>query len=104
MGVSPHARMTEDAEARILEEAVETSYEKGGKNVSVYSIEEVSRETVKNKIYGLRFPKKEKYSEKKRSIYISKQTKTISHYNSERKKEILWKMHIIRKIMEQLRN
>ncbi len=73
MGVSPHARMTEDAEARILEEAVETSYEKGGKNVSVSSIEEVSRETVKNKIHGLRFSKKEKYSEKKKEaeyLYI----------------------------------
>lgn len=30
MGMEPHARMTEDAEVRILEEAVQTSYRKGG--------------------------------------------------------------------------
>lgn len=28
MGLSPHTRMTEDAQARILEEAIKTSYEK----------------------------------------------------------------------------
>ena len=57
MGLEAHARMTEDAEARILEEAVQTSYEKSGKAVSL-SKEEVSRETVKNKIHSLQFPKK----------------------------------------------
>ena len=30
MGIKSHARMTEDAEAKILEEAVESSYRKGG--------------------------------------------------------------------------
>ena len=68
MGLSAHSRMTEDAEARILEEAVQTSYEKGGKNVSISSIEEVSRETVKNKIHELRFPKKETYPEQKKEV------------------------------------
>ena len=56
MGIEPYARMTEDAEANLLTEAVETSYEKGGKQVSI-SREEVSRETVKNKIHRLKFPK-----------------------------------------------
>ena len=67
MGLEPHARMTEDAEARILEEAVQTSYEKGGKNVSISS-EEVSRETVKNKLHHLKFPKKETYPVEKKSV------------------------------------
>ena len=65
MGLEKHARMTEDAEAGILEEAVQTSYEKGGKAVSILS-EEVSRETVKNKLHALKFPKTENYPEKKR--------------------------------------
>ena len=31
MGLESHARMTEDAEAKILKEAVETSYKKAGR-------------------------------------------------------------------------
>ena len=58
MGLEKHARMTEDAEAKILEEVVQISYEKGGSAVSI-SPEEVSRETVKNKLHALNFPKKE---------------------------------------------
>ena len=30
MGIEKHARMTEDAEAKLLEEAVQTGYRKGG--------------------------------------------------------------------------
>ena len=67
MGLEKHARMTEDAEAGILEEAVQTSYEKGGKAVS-FSSEEVSRETVKNKLHALKFPKAENYPLKKRIV------------------------------------
>ncbi len=67
MGLEAHARMTEDAEARILEEAVQTSYEKGGKAVSI-SFEEVSRETVKNKLYALKFPRKENYPQEKKVV------------------------------------
>lgn len=54
MGIEKHARMTEDAEARILEEAVESSYRKGGNNVSL--TESVSKQTVKNKVHRLNFP------------------------------------------------
>ena len=67
MGLSSHTRITEDAEAKLLEEAVQTSYEKGGKQVSI-SREEVSKETVKNKIHGLKFPKKRNYPEKKKVV------------------------------------
>ena len=67
MGLEEHTRITEDAEARILEEAVQTSYEKSGKAVSI-SQEEVSRETVKNKLHKLKFPKKENYPEEKKVV------------------------------------
>lgn len=67
MGLEEHARITEDDETRILEEAVQTSYEKGGKAVSISS-EEVSRETVKNKLHALKFPKRENYPEKKKIV------------------------------------
>lgn len=67
MKLESHARMTEDAETRILEEAVQTTYEKGGKQVS-FSREEVSKETVKNKIHALKFPKKTNYPEKKKVV------------------------------------
>ena len=56
MGIEKHARMTEDAEAKLLEEAVQTSYRKGGEQVSITE-EAVSKETVMNKIHTLRFPK-----------------------------------------------
>ena len=54
MGLKPRQRLTEDAVARILEEAVQTSYEKGGRQVSLTA--QISRQTVKNKIHSLEFP------------------------------------------------
>lgn len=92
MGLLPHARMTEDVEARILEEAVQTSYEKGGKNVSISTIEKVSRETVKNKIHGLKFPKKTNYAEKKKVVeylYIDADEDHISLQFREEKGDIV---------------
>ena len=67
MGLESYARMTEDAEANLLIEAVQTSYEKGGENVSI-GREQVSRETVKNKIHRLEFPKKMGYPEEKKVV------------------------------------
>ena len=69
MKLDKHARMTEDAEARILAEAVETSYRKGGENASV-GMETVSKETVMNKIHALEFPKGMTVSEKKQLPYL----------------------------------
>lgn len=45
MEIEKHARMTEDAEAELLKEAVQTSYQKGGISACV-SDEFVSREIV----------------------------------------------------------
>ena len=56
MQLDKHTGITEDAEARILEEAVESSYRKGGKNASITGAN-ITKETVMNKIHVLRFPK-----------------------------------------------
>lgn len=69
MGIERHARMTEDAHAKILEEAVESSYRKGGKNASIGN-EEVSKETVMNKVHALQFPKVSPQKEKKALKYL----------------------------------
>jgi len=69
MGMEKHARMTEDAEAKLLEESVQTSYRKGGEQVSITE-EAVSRETVMNKIHALRFPKAEPQPKKKVLKYL----------------------------------
>lgn len=52
MDLEPHARISEDAEARIPEEAVESSYRKGGINACIGE-REVSKETVMNKLHAL---------------------------------------------------
>ena len=69
LGLSSNERLTEDAEARLLEEAVQTSYRRGGKEVSLGA--EVSKQTVKNKLHQLEFPKAtEKPKEKKTVEYL----------------------------------
>ncbi len=48
--------MSEDAVARMLEEAADSSYRKGGANASI-SGSVMSKETVMNKLHELEFPK-----------------------------------------------
>lgn len=69
MGIEKHARMTEDAEAKLLEEAVQTSYRKGGESATV-SDDMVSKETVMNKIHTLNFPRTKPQMEKKALKYL----------------------------------
>lgn len=69
MGIEKHARMTEDAEAKLLEEAVQSSYRKGGEAVAITK-EAVSKETVMNKIHALQFPQAEVRKEKKVVKYL----------------------------------
>ena len=66
LGLDPNERLTEDSEARILEEAVQTSYRRGGEEASLMS--GVSKQTVKNKIHSLKFPDKEKKPENKKVV------------------------------------
>lgn len=64
MGLEKHARMTEDAQAAALEEAVESSYRKGGDHASI-SMEGISKTAVMNKIHALSFPPVNMQGEKK---------------------------------------
>lgn len=68
MGLASHQRITEDAEAKMLEEAVQTSYRRGGEEASLTT--DVSRQTVKNKIHQLEFPQMEEPEEKKKVEYL----------------------------------
>jgi hypothetical protein len=69
MGLEKHERVTEDAVAKMLLEAVQTSYRRGGEECSLLS--EVSKQTVKNKIHHLAFPKnQESLSQKKVVDYL----------------------------------
>lgn len=54
LGLEPNQRMTEDVIARMLKEAVQTSYQRAAQQVSLHT--PVTRETVKNKIHALKFP------------------------------------------------
>lgn len=65
----PHTEMTEDAEVRLLEEASESSYEKAGRKTSLS--EDVSRQTVMNKVHALQFPAEEPcIGEKKKARFL----------------------------------
>lgn len=68
MGIEKHERLTDDALARLLEEAVQTSYRRGGEEVSLMA--EVSKQTVKNKLHQLQFPEEEIPEEKKVVDYL----------------------------------
>lgn len=69
IGVQKNARMTEDAEAALLEEAVETSYRRAGEAASL--TDHVSKGTVKNKVHDLEFPPDAaENGEKKRVRYL----------------------------------
>ena len=68
MGLEKNTRMTEDAEARLLTEAVQSSYRRGGENASI--LDSVSKQTVKNKIHHLKFPKAKAPVQKKVVEYL----------------------------------
>jgi len=71
MGFAAGERLTEDAVARIYEEAADSSYRKGGMNASMSGVP-VSKETVMEKLHSLRFPEMEQLEEKKqvKTLYI----------------------------------
>ena len=66
IGLERNERITEDAEAKMLKEAVQTSYRRGGEETSLMS--GVSKQTVKNKIHRLKFPGNEEKPEKKKEV------------------------------------
>lgn len=65
-GFEKNQRITEDAEAHLLKEAVQTSYRRGGEESSLTAC--VGKQTVKNKIHRLQFPKNEDTVEEKKVV------------------------------------
>ncbi len=88
MGLEHHARITEDAEARILKEASESSYRKGGANASITG-DSISKEAVMNKLHRLEFPAL-KASEQKglKTLYIDADEDHVSLQYLEHKGDI----------------
>ena len=68
LGLEKGERITEDAEAAMLEEAVQTSYRRGGEAASI--LDKASKQTVKKKIHRLQFPPMEKPEKKKEVEYL----------------------------------
>ena len=64
LGIESHERVTEAAKAQILEEAVQTSYRRGGE-AACASEDKISKEAVKNILHPLVFPAEKKPDEKK---------------------------------------
>ncbi len=55
LGLEKNERIAEDAHARILEEAVQTSYRRGGEDATLTK-DAVTKQTVMEKLHALRFP------------------------------------------------
>ena len=69
VNLEKHERISEDALARMLKEAVQTSYRRGGEETSLTT--DVQKQTVKNKIHALEFPKNtDKPKQKKEVEYL----------------------------------
>ena len=89
MGIESHERLTEDAEAKLLEEAVQTSYRKAGAETSM--TDQVSKQTVKNKLHKLTFlQQKEEKPEKKAVdfLYIDADEDHVSLQFKEKKGDL----------------
>lgn len=69
MKLESHLRVTEDAEAKALQEAVESSYKKGGENASI-SDDVISKQAIMKKIHRLEFPPLPKAQELKQIEYL----------------------------------
>ena len=67
LGFDPGQRLTEDAVARMLDEAADSSYRKGGINVSIDENINTSKVTVMEKLHPLKFPKVKPPKEKRKS-------------------------------------
>ncbi len=66
MGLPKNEHLTEDASARLLEEAVKTSYSKAGEETSFTEV--VSRQTVMNQLHSLKFPDEQDIPEEKKKV------------------------------------
>ena len=78
MELIPHERITADAVAEIYEEAVDSSYRKGGEKASLTEI--LTKQTVKNKLHEIQFPQEVDNTKPRvtRNIYIDADEDHIS--------------------------
>lgn len=89
LGLDRNERLTEDVLTRLLEEAAQTAYRRGGENASLTS--GVSKQTVKNKLHHLEFPENHEKPEKKKKVeylYIDADEDHISLQFREKKGEL----------------
>lgn len=89
LGLEKNERITEDALARMLKEAVQTSYRRGGEETCLTTA--VKKQTVKNKIHALQFPKSEEVPEKKKEmeyLYIEADEDHVSLQFREKKGDL----------------
>ena len=90
LGLDKNERIAEDACAKILEEAVQTSYRRGGE-VATFTETEVAKQTVMNKLHALQFPKGWEEPEEKKIVpylYIEADEDHISLQYREKKGDI----------------
>lgn len=90
LGLEPKQRLTEDAEAKLLEEAVQTSYRRAGEAASL--TDEVSKQTVKNKLHSLQFPCVQEPSGEKKVVdylYIDADEDHVSLQFKEKKGDLV---------------
>jgi hypothetical protein len=66
--IEPHARMSADVVINSLDEALESSYRKGGEKASY--MEEVSKQTIMNKVHELEINKPEVKVEVKKDVKV----------------------------------
>ena len=66
LGLEKKERISEDAEAAMLEEAVQTSYRRGGEQASL--LDQTSKQTVKRKLHRLQFPQQWTEPETKKEV------------------------------------
>lgn len=89
IGLKSHQRMTEDAVAAVLQEAVQTSYQKGGNSICPFN--SISKEAVKDMIHSLEFPKSYKETSHKKvvdTLYIDADEDHASLQFQERKGDL----------------
>lgn len=89
IGFEKNEYLTEDAVARVFDEAADSSYRKGGMNASISGIA-VSKETVMDKLHPLRFPLLEVSHEKRtvKTLYIDADEDHVSLQYLEKKGDI----------------
>lgn len=93
LGLEENERIAEDAEAAMLEEAVQTSYRRGGEAASI--LDTASKQTVKEKIHRLQFPPMEKPEKKKEVefLYIEADEDHIALQFREKKGDLVKNEH-----------